>query len=486
MIPGWHYLDDTDASPPLGSAAFLDVAGVDAGMRSPLRLVRLYAKGRPTADVLADRARTWAARGCAVQCLNEPNHPIEQFNGTPADYATLYFHVKALAPNARLYWAAPSPGFPDWMHWYDGAASADALSLHAYGTFDQMRAIVRQVSDRYPWQTLWISECNFGAGQTADRDAWAHQHLAPFLAWCQTQRAIEAVSYFAYKWDQSPTLPTPVDGAGTAIATVLAQAQPTGGHPVPTIPDRYPHATWIGSPNHWPDRAGQRILAIVDHIADGPQSAIDSHFQDTAPGGNPDDAVSAHFAVNTDGTVHQYVGVNAAAWANGIVEAGATLPAAFPSGVNCNRITVSIEHAGLTGQPIPEAQYQGSLALHVWLIEQIRATGQAFAVNTDRIIGHYRISPQTRAHCPGTAFPFARLLKDVAMIVDPPASPFSIGLGFTQFLKDHPDYGVPRQDEWSDAWGNTFVWLTATPAHPQGPLLVWRKSTVTVDTAFAG
>ncbi|GEM_PF-6578735 len=249
MQVGWHYLTDDDPLPALASACFLDAAGAGKGMQSPLRLCRLYYKGRPNLDDTITKALGWARMGCKVQLGNEPNHPIEEWSGTPEDYAEWYYRVKAYCPDVQLYWAAPSPGLPYWEEWYTGADNADGLTVHAYGSYAEMRAVVEYVLGRFPGKPVWISEVNFGPGpgRVIDRNAWAHDHLQPFLDWCATKPQIEAVSYFAYVWP-NPDLasPTPVDGQGTQIEFVLRtwkQEEPMG------LPEQYPelYQQWVAA-----------------------------------------------------------------------------------------------------------------------------------------------------------------------------------------------------------------------------------------------
>lgn len=174
--------------------------------------------------------------------------------------------------------------------------------------------------------------------------------------------------------------------------------------------DLYPGATFLPSPNRWSGHQGQTIRAIIDHIAQGSLAGCDAILRDPSPGGDPDRAVSAHFAIGATGAIHQYVKLSDSAWGNGIVEAGNTMPATWPK-VDPNWFTISIEHAGLTGQPLTPAQYQADLALHGWLLGQLQ-----LPVTPDTITGHFRISPQTRAHCPGSAFYFERLRGDLSPI----------------------------------------------------------------------
>lgn len=161
-----------------------------------------------------------------------------------------------------------------------------------------------------------------------------------------------------------------------------------------------PAMIWVGSPNYDAGRAGQKVLAIVDHIMDGTLVGTDSWFQ------NPNAQASAHFGVGKNGEIHQYVDINNKAWANGIVNRP-DWPLLI-AGVNPNLYTVSIEHEGNSGDALTEAQYQSSLALHRWLCSELGITP-----GTDTIIGHNRIDSVNRTNCPGNGFPWSRLFSDL-------------------------------------------------------------------------
>lgn len=160
-----------------------------------------------------------------------------------------------------------------------------------------------------------------------------------------------------------------------------------------------PNITWIGSPNYSQPK-GRKFIAIVNHIMSGTLAGTDSWFV------NPASQVSSHFGVGKNGEIHQYVDLTYPAWAN-----GAAHKPNWPLlqyGVNPNHYTVSIEHEGESGDVMPEAQYQATLALHRWLIETL-----GIPVTRDNIIGHYRIDSVNKAGCPGSGFPWDRLFRDL-------------------------------------------------------------------------
>lgn len=179
---------------------------------------------------------------------------------------------------------------------------------------------------------------------------------------------------------------------------------------------RYPAATWIGSPNFGYGRGTHGQLdpeAIVYHIAQGTMPGIDSWFN------NPAALASSHFAVGDVGQVHQYVELEDASWANGVVnKPDLSIPwlKKVLSEFKAPTLrTVTIEHVGFTGQPWPARKYRGSLDLTVWLLD----TFDKWAWLDDfdnRFIGHYRIDSVNRSSCPGKGWPAAQLKADLLAI----------------------------------------------------------------------
>jgi N-acetyl-anhydromuramyl-L-alanine amidase AmpD len=201
-----------------------------------------------------------------------------------------------------------------------------------------------------------------------------------------------------------------------------------------TSPD-YPGASWKGSPNYWQARSGQSVVAIVDHIMQSSIESAHSWFHNTAS------EVSAHFGVAKDGRVFQWVKVDSAAWANGIVDkpdsALGWLTSAKARGININDLTVSIEHEGYSGQAFPEKQYQATLDLHKWLLKRFN-----IPLSSLYIIGHGQVDSVNRPNCPGTGFPMARLMTALSGMVnskpafDPNPKGFSVGSGMLAKLTE--------------------------------------------------
>jgi len=155
---------------------------------------------------------------------------------------------------------------------------------------------------------------------------------------------------------------------------------------------------WLPSPN-FGSRQGKPIIAIVDHTTSGTADSALSWFQD------PTSKVSAHYLVTRSGRIIQLVKEGNAAYHAGNVNKPDW---ALYDGFNPNKYTLGIEHEGDSGEPLTEEQYQATLFLHKELTQKY-----SIPIDTDHIIGHYRIDSVNRPDCPGPAFPWARLLNDL-------------------------------------------------------------------------
>lgn len=164
-------------------------------------------------------------------------------------------------------------------------------------------------------------------------------------------------------------------------------------------------------------RLGHLPVAIVDHSAQGSESALQAWFGSLAS------AVSAHYSVAKDGRIYQHVSEDDAAWANGINPAkGADyyrsdlsvpwIADLYRMHVNANLVTISIEHEGLSGQELTTAQYQSSLALHADIFRR-----HNWPLEWGRIVAHAQVNRRDKPDCPGPAFPFARLYAELLPLV---------------------------------------------------------------------
>lgn len=104
--------------------------------------------------------------------------------------------------------------------------------------------------------------------------------------------------------------------------------------------------------------------------------------------------VSAHFLIERDGLVTQFVSCNERAW-----HAGQSL---FAGRENCNDFSLGIELEGTDDLPFTAAQYAALIAL----TRQLQAAYPA--ITLERICGHSDIAPGRKTD-PGPAFDWAAL-----------------------------------------------------------------------------
>lgn len=104
--------------------------------------------------------------------------------------------------------------------------------------------------------------------------------------------------------------------------------------------------------------------------------------------------VSAHFLIERDGAVTQFVSCLERAWHAGI--------SLFDGRENCNDFSLGIELEGTDELPFTEAQYAA-------LVELSRLLRNAYpAITLERICGHSDIAPGRKTD-PGPAFDWRRL-----------------------------------------------------------------------------
>lgn len=152
---------------------------------------------------------------------------------------------------------------------------------------------------------------------------------------------------------------------------------------------------------------------------------------------NPKSKVSAHFGISLNGEIWQFVPVNMAAWANGILELPDMsikwLADCVVKKINPNQVTVSIENEGDSAMVMPELQYQSNKSLTSWLLKEagLKASEQT-------IIRHSQITGLQRANCPGIGFPMTRLrmeLSDMAQTFVDPVTGYKVDEPFATFYR---------------------------------------------------
>lgn len=108
--------------------------------------------------------------------------------------------------------------------------------------------------------------------------------------------------------------------------------------------------------------------------------------------------VSAHFLIERDGSVFQFVSCNERAW-----HAGVSL---FDGRDNCNDFSIGIELEGTDDEPYSDAQYAALGALARQLLHAYPG------ITPERIRGHSDIAPGRKTD-PGPAFDWPRFLASL-------------------------------------------------------------------------
>ncbi|MBI6947795.1 1,6-anhydro-N-acetylmuramyl-L-alanine amidase AmpD [Pseudomonas koreensis] len=158
------------------------------------------------------------------------------------------------------------------------------------------------------------------------------------------------------------------------------------------------------SPNFNERPAGEISLLVIHNISLPPAQfatgKVQEFFQNRLDvtehpyfAGIADLRVSAHFLIERDGTVTQFVSCLERAWHAGVSK--------FEGRETCNDFSVGIELEGTDDLPFTDAQYQALITL----TRQLQA---AFpAITGARICGHSDIAPGRKTD-PGPAFDWAR------------------------------------------------------------------------------
>lgn len=152
------------------------------------------------------------------------------------------------------------------------------------------------------------------------------------------------------------------------------------------------------TPNKSP-RRGETPIAIVNHITQGSYPGCLSWMK------NPASGASANYLILKNGSIIQLVKESEAAWHCGIVNKP-TWKFLNPK-INPNRMTIGIEHEGISGDTFTDIQFEASL----WLHRQILLRNPQIKIDRDHIIGHYQIDGVRKASCPGKGFPWDYLMN---------------------------------------------------------------------------
>lgn len=202
-------------------------------------------------------------------------------------------------------------------------------------------------------------------------------------------------------------------------------------------------------------RQGVSPIAICHHTFDGWWAFYQKIILGQAPGYQN----TANYSITVDGVVRQHVADADAAWCNGLSwSAGGPaahksdlglpwLAEAYSKRISPNCYTYSIELEGRSGTPLTAPQYASLVALDKKLM------AQSPSITADRVhlVGHMQIDGINKQGCPGSAFPWTNLVRDlqpVAIISHVLASPdvwVGVGSGLIAYCKATPGFGLPHR-----------------------------------------
>lgn len=224
---------------------------------------------------------------------------------------------------------------------------------------------------------------------------------------------------------------------------------------------------WRPVTNFWPGRAGERVAAICLHVAEGNRAGVYQWFN------TPASDASAHYLVNKDGSVWQFVATDDTAWANGVARAPdlsiGWLAACLERGQNPNRLTVAVETERFWREPLTEPQY-GALAA---LLRELLARYDLPA-GRETIVPHAAIDSVTRARCPGNV-DWARLFQDLVAGDEElfPVTGKRVRGEFLNYWRERgglPLFGYPLTDELTEGGLRAQYFERARfELHPEAP-----------------
>lgn len=165
---------------------------------------------------------------------------------------------------------------------------------------------------------------------------------------------------------------------------------------------------WVGTDNYDVGRQGNQVHGITYHITQSTNLPDYWFNEGSRKAGTP---VSAHYAIDRDGTVHQYVHLTDTAWHTGFISrpdmSNPMIASIIHAGINPNLRLIGIEHVCLSGQSLTQVQIFKSIELSrfIW-------SGYYFNRDSTHMIRHSQIN--STHNCPGATFPLYYIIKEVA------------------------------------------------------------------------
>lgn len=379
-----------------------------------LRIERRGAFGNPADDAtIVNRVGAAIPRATTVRIRNEPN--LESPGETPTTWTNYLEGFLRLVDRSRVLIPAIAPWAPGWLDWLEATLrvarswQVPAVDAHLYGDVVEIAGLLTEYRRRWAGP-LVVTETTWHPGYTVDVAAYAR--TLPEVARTMTAGGVSAACWFIWRWTHPDRVQgTPMDLADTPMAEAISRL---GGE---VMAVDYAGAVWKNSPNFGyptgtPGRAGHLPVAIVEHMAGGGASAVEATFSNLA------EQKSAQYFVLKTGVVQQWVLEANTSYGCVWNHPDMSIPWIaydYPRGVKANLLVINIEHEGLLGEALTEAQYQATLSLHRSIFKR---TG--WPLTSDRIVRHGQIDSINKQFDPGAGFPMARLWTNLRAPAPPP------------------------------------------------------------------
>lgn len=210
----------------------------------------------------------------------------------------------------------------------------------------------------------------------------------------------------------------------------------------------------------------QKWDVIVNHITDGLMPGTLNWLTNIEKKEVTDDVwrykaeVSCHFLVTRKGEVYQLADLKHGTWHAVRHSPSARIVKERPAPANL--YTVGIEHEGRhedTQGRLTAAQYEATLWLHKYIIEQYEATfKEPFLIDRDHILGHYEVDTINRSITdPGKEFPWEELLTDLIKWDKQRKQEVSV---MDEAQKWAVENGLVKDEDWKGPISkHTMVWI---------------------------
>jgi N-acetyl-anhydromuramyl-L-alanine amidase AmpD len=389
-----------------------NVNGIGGQVITPDLYAQCFAKCRAAIRKVPGHADDWVAPAAPAPWNNQTTYPANPSGDWVQYYKDILTTCTQLQqpPDALALHTYAHGNTPDFI---TTEQKADAPFQNYHAQFRAYRDFLGVVPAALKTVPVFVTET-----QPVDPNWWRNQNTgwvqgayAEINAWnaVPSNQAVHALCLFRWqtgdaRWSIADK-PAVQDDFRAAMQNDY-RTRPVGAPPVPPPLGSgwCPFVTKrpITINNYDVGRSGQKVKAVVLHIAAGSMMGIFPTFND------PNRLASAHFAVARNGTIEQYVSIDDTAYGVGMrykdgnwynprgMLAKPSWTGLQPP-LNPNLYTISIEHEGQPEEQWTPQMYDANNRLLQWIAKQCSLT----YVPRQTLIGHFEIDPVDRPNCPG-------------------------------------------------------------------------------------